>query len=98
MELVQHASVIKELLLTELTRLNFDQTFIPKQASLLDSTAATTFQMSSIGRVWVHAALIYLSVVISGWQPDNVDGRKNVQLVIEMLNTEMSPALLPTMV
>jgi hypothetical protein len=98
MELVQHASVIKEVLLTQLTRFTFDQTTIPKQASLLNLTAAPTYQRSSVGRVWVHAALIYLSVVISGWQPGNVDVRNNVQQVIELLNTTMSPTLLPTMV
>ena len=35
--------------------------------------------------IWAHAAQLYLSVVVSGWQPSNTDVRANVTRIIELL-------------
>ncbi|KAK6364214.1 hypothetical protein LTS17_012385 [Exophiala oligosperma] len=56
-------------------------------------------QTSLITRVWAHAALIYLCLVVSGWQPASVDIRYHVCRSIELLTFHMpSPTLLRTMV
>jgi hypothetical protein len=44
-----------------------------------------------VTRVWAHAALLYLSVVVSGWQPSNAEVRSNVGWIIELLTSEISP-------
>lgn len=48
-------------------------------------------QTTLVTRVWAHAALLYLSVVVSGWQPANAEVRSNVGCVAELLATEMTP-------
>ncbi|KAF2728518.1 hypothetical protein EJ04DRAFT_516524 [Polyplosphaeria fusca] len=37
--------------------------------------------------IWAHAAQLYLTVVISGWQLSNTDIRTNVARIIELLGT-----------
>ena len=56
-------------------------------------------QISVMTRIWAHAALVYLSVVVSGWQPANVEVRHNVGQVIDLLTHQLQPpALLRTVV
>lgn len=56
-------------------------------------------QSPLVTRVWAHAALIYLLVVVSGWQPASTDVRYHVGRIIELLACPASPpALLRTMV
>lgn len=56
-------------------------------------------QSSLVTRVWSHAALAYLHVVVSGWQPASMDVRHHVEKVLELLSCQVStPALLRTMV
>ncbi|KAK5057874.1 hypothetical protein LTR84_011875 [Exophiala bonariae] len=38
-------------------------------------------------RIWAHAAHIYLAVVVSGWQPSNVEIRYSVSKILELLRT-----------
>lgn len=107
-ELVHRATAIKESLEAHLTRLETNLVIIPEEDnSLLDVFAANycqqseTFasQSSLVTRVWAHAALIYLFVVLSGWQPASVDLRYHVGRIIELLTHQISlPALLRTMV
>lgn len=98
-ELVHRATAIKESLLAHLKRLETDPARVPKEnSSLLDVFAPPPSQGSLVSRVWAHAALIYLSIVVSGWQPASVDVRYHVSRVIELLKRQESPALLRTMV
>lgn len=38
-----------------------------------------------ITKVWLHSAMIYLSVVLDGWQPSRLDIRENVNSVLRVL-------------
>jgi hypothetical protein len=107
MELVRRATVIKESLVAHLMRLEVEPAIIPKVgSSLLDVLTADYYQSqtpanqtSLVTRVWAHAALVYLFVVVSGWQPASVDVRYHVGLIVELLTRQISPpALLRTMV
>ncbi|KAK9244391.1 fungal-specific transcription factor domain-containing protein [Lipomyces tetrasporus] len=108
MELVHRATAIKDSLEAHLTRLETDPVIIPKEGtSLLDVFTADYGQQSKtpasqsslVTLVWAHAALVYLFVVVSGWQPASVDVRYHVGRIIELLARQISPpALLRTMV
>lgn len=108
MELVHRATAIKNLLESHLTRLENSAVSIPKEGnSLLDilntdycqHSKTLASQSSLVTRVWAHAALIYLFVVVSGWQPASVDVRCHVGRLFELLTFQISPpALLRTMV
>lgn len=50
----------------------------------VDSSSRQT-TAALVTRVWVHAALLYLSVVVSGWQPANSEVRYHVSRIIELL-------------
>lgn len=114
MDLVSRATSIKDSLETHLELLGTDPVPVSAAGatSLLDMLAADygsshadananapTGQTLLVTRVWAHAALAYLSVVVSGWQPASVEVRHHVGRVVELLACEMSPpALLRTMV
>jgi len=108
MELVHRATAIKESLVAHLTQLETDPPIVPKESSsLLDVFTAENDQQSKtpagqsslVTRVWAHAALVYLFVVVSGWQPASVDVRYHVGRIVELLTHQISPpALLRTMV
>ncbi len=108
MELVHRATAIKDSLEANLTRLETEPVRIPKEgSSLLDVFKADYGQQSNtpasqstlVTRVWAHAAHLYLFVVVSGWQPANVDVRYHVGRIVELLTRQISPpALLRTMV
>ncbi len=107
-ELVHRATAIKNSLEAHLTRLETDPVVAPKKgSSLLDiftadygqQSKSPVSQTSLVTRVWAHAALVYLFVVVSGWQPASVDVRYHVGQIIELLTHQISPsALLRTMV
>ncbi|ORY56612.1 fungal-specific transcription factor domain-containing protein [Pseudomassariella vexata] len=111
MELVRRATAIKDSLEIHLTRLETDPVVLSgagnnKGSSLLDVFTAGSddpgtpaSQRSLVTRVWAHAALVYLFVVVSGWQPASADIRYHVSRIIELLTRQISPpALLRTMV
>ncbi|KAJ9650446.1 hypothetical protein H2198_010256 [Neophaeococcomyces mojaviensis] len=108
MELVHRATAIKNSLETHLIRLETNPVIVSEGGnSLLDVFTAnyrqqsktSASQSSLVTRVWAHAALIYLFVVVSGWQPASVDVRFHVGRTIELLTHQISPpALLRTMV
>ncbi|GAP85629.2 putative Zn2 Cys6 DNA-binding protein [Rosellinia necatrix] len=55
-------------------------------------------QTSTATRVWAHAALLYLCVVVSGWQPASPEVRHHVSRVAELLSDHLAqPSLLRTM-
>ena len=98
-ELVHRATAIKESLVAQLMRLETDPEIVPKEkSSLLGVFTPPLSQDSLVSRVWAHAALIYLSIVVSGWQPASLDMRYHVSQVIELLKLQRLPALLRTMV
>lgn len=113
MDLVRRATAIKASLESHLERLKTQQDQVPFPAgagtgNLLDVFAAarggqytsTPGQTTSlVTRVWAHAALAYLFVVVSGWQPASGDVRHHVGQVLQLLASDVSPpALLRTMV
>ncbi|OAL37962.1 hypothetical protein AYO20_02795 [Fonsecaea nubica] len=48
-------------------------------------------QTALITRIWAHAALAYLSVVLSGWQPSSSDIRHHISRIIELLPIILTP-------
>ncbi|KAK4937993.1 hypothetical protein LTR10_021482 [Elasticomyces elasticus] len=108
MELVQRATIIKNSLEGHLTRLETSSIVTSKEASSLlnvftadycQQSKARTSQIHVVTRVWAHAALLYLFVVVSGWQPASADVRYHVDRMLELLAHQIStPALLRTMV
>lgn len=104
MELVRRATAIKETLVTQLAHLQLANR-VSKPSGVLDLLAPHG-QLSSdradqhclLTHVWAHAAVIYLSVVVSGWQPASTDVRHHVGQVISLLTYRLSPpSLLRTM-
>lgn len=107
MELVRRATIIKDSLISYLAHIEKDSE-ISSDAdnSLLNALMADYFQQSAkassqstfVTRIWAHAALVYLSVVVSGWQPANSDVCYHVDCVIDLLTYEIKPPeLLRTM-
>ena len=108
MEVVRQATSIKGSLETNLKRLE-SGTGRPHAAqsdlrSILEmgsdqKTVASNEQSSVVTRVWAHAALIYLSIVVSGWQPKSDEVRYHVHGVLDLIKNHTSPpSLLRTMV
>ncbi|KIM98595.1 hypothetical protein OIDMADRAFT_147066 [Oidiodendron maius Zn] len=108
MELVRRATAIKASLEAHLRSLETDPVIVPNEgSSLLDVLTTDYWQQSKIPasqsplvtRVWAHAALVYLFVVVSGWQPASVDVRYHIGHIVELLTSQISPPeLLRTMV
>ncbi|KAI0417995.1 fungal-specific transcription factor domain-containing protein [Xylaria grammica] len=101
MELVRRATVIKDSLEAHLAQLHANTEANPREDnnSVLEvlTTKSTVSQRPLITRVWAHAALIYLSVVVSGWQTASTEIRYHVRRVVEVLAEISPPALLRTM-
>lgn len=105
LELARRGMVIKESLVDQLMRLETasEPLALEKNNSsdiltAFDHQPKLSSQTAFITQVWAHAALIYLLVVLSGWQPASPDVRYNVDRVIELLTHSPHPALLRTMV
>ncbi|KIX99397.1 uncharacterized protein Z520_04973 [Fonsecaea multimorphosa CBS 102226] len=112
MELVRRAAPIKDTLAVKLTRLEANLGSVSERTHsnmVLDNLFAPYYQRESpeqvashtvlVTRVWAHAALLYLFVVVSGWQPSSSDVRCHVSQVIDLLTHQLpAPALLRTMV
>ena len=103
MELVHRATAIKDPLLAQLTRLEADPATISKQgSSALDmfapnysqSSESPASQVSLVTRVWAHSAILYLFIVVSGWQPASATVRYRVGRITELLTQQMSPPAL----
>lgn len=104
MELVARASAIKQALLGNLAHLD-TAVNTPRTSGL---NLFTSYHDSLppmpggcaafVTRVWAHAALLYLSVVVSGWQPGSVANRESVIRTLALLEQMPTPELLRTMV
>ncbi|KAF2734070.1 hypothetical protein EJ04DRAFT_251598 [Polyplosphaeria fusca] len=100
MELVRRATPIKDTLVMQLARLESNSGEAGIVGDLLpgyyNQQSGNNIGQSSVTttRIWAHAALLYLIVVVSGWQPANADTRYHVARVIELLSSELSPPAL----
>lgn len=105
MELVARASALQQSLTDNLVLLDAAGN-TSKMASPLDPFSFYNDQIPSIPggtsalvtRIWAHAALLYLSIVVSGWQPGSPSIRENVVRVLQLLDQMPTPALLRTTV
>lgn len=105
-DVVHRATPIKDSLERHLTQLgnNILDPGSRQSSSLLEIfmtgySQPLSAQTVLVTQVWAHATLLYLSVVVSGWQPHSIDVRYHVDKIIELLTSRISPpALLRTMV
>jgi hypothetical protein len=103
-ELVHRATAIKDALEARLAKLETNS--LTDSSSTLDMFIAYYTPQSKlpaskcvlVSRVWAHAALIYLFVVVSGWQPASLNVRYHRGQILELLSQISPPALLRTMV
>lgn len=100
MRLVSQATAIKEALSYHLAQWqNSPMIAVEAGSGLMDFFTADHGQQSNLAnrqshvvtQIWAHAALIYLHVVVSGWQPASVDIRHHVAQVLELLVSKLSP-------
>ncbi|KAK6595731.1 Transcriptional regulatory protein pro1-like protein 2 [Botrytis cinerea] len=87
-ELVQRAAAIKKTLEAQESNL-LDDMFAAEDYTGQARTIAR--QTSLVTRIWAHSTFLYLSVVVSGWQPANPDVRYHVAQVLELLTRHVSP-------
>lgn len=98
MELVQRAETIKDSLRSfhkhppqASTTLSPGIQHIPEVfASGRGSKAQTTVTTC----IWSHAALLYLSIVVSGWQPANSDVQYHVKQILDLSSYHLTPSTL----
>lgn len=102
-ELVRRAVPIEELLKAYLKLLESNQVAVSKESKTVlgiftqTSSQQSTTQGPIVTRVWAHSALLYLFVVVSGWQPSRFGVRYHVHQIIELLKYQISsPTLLRT--
>jgi hypothetical protein len=106
MEMVARASVIKQALLCKLARLEAATNTLASQTGNLGLFTAYNDHLplipggctAFVTGVWAHAALLYLSVVVSGWQPGSAGIRENVVRILALLEQVPKSELLRTMV
>lgn len=104
MEVVVRASTIQQKLLGNLARLdNITDTSQPGWLGLFGVYNDQLPPMPGgcaafVTRVWAHAALLYLTVTVSGWQPASVGIRENVTRIVALLERMPTPELLRTVV
>ncbi|KAF7557726.1 hypothetical protein G7Z17_g416 [Cylindrodendrum hubeiense] len=109
MELVHRATVIKEALEAHLKQLETGAVTINNESSssLLNVLTANLGRQPKLHasqsvlatRVWAHAALLFLSVVVSGWQPASADVRHHVDRIMGLITWQLTPpALMRTVV
>jgi hypothetical protein len=100
MKLAHRATTIKESLIDHLTELENKPT--TEMISSLDNFAPSDLRPSHrslITRIWAHAALLYLFIVTSGWQPASDDVLYHVSRIVELLSYRITPpAMLRTVV
>jgi hypothetical protein len=101
MELVLRATAIKSMLVANLTRVEVAN---PSAISVSADTNNSPWDIFTpcngqesllaaqslvVTRIWAHAAALYLSVVVSGWQPSSSEVRHHVACIIELLAQRM---------
>lgn len=103
MEMVRIAKAIKTSLETQLIGLEANETKGTDKRQMqfnvlmgYDEQQSKTraAQSSLVTKVWAHGALIYLSVVVSGWQPASVEIRHNVEGILKLVESPILPRVL----
>lgn len=99
-QLARRGSMIQQQLDNGLARLNLSQVGQQQQHSpqrprpidvlsqygLYGHKASVLDDCTSITRIWAYAARTYLLVVVSGWQPANIEIRNGVSCTIELFS------------
>ncbi|KAJ0414442.1 fungal-specific transcription factor domain-containing protein [Aspergillus carlsbadensis] len=107
MELVRRASSIKSSLETGLARLDIGPVNSTRGLGVLLSVflgnngrgPVSLCQKTLAIPVWAHAALLYLFIVVSGWQPRNAEVSHHVTKILDILTNGVEPpGLLRTIV
>ena len=107
-EMVNRAKAIKQTLEAHISRLDAGLAFMAGERGFLDDTLAAedyfgqtrriARQSSLVTKIWAHSAFLYISIIVSGWQPANPDVRHHVAQVLELWTHHVSsPALLRSM-
>ncbi|KAL3463443.1 fungal-specific transcription factor domain-containing protein [Aspergillus heterothallicus] len=99
MELVRRASPIKSSLEARLARLATEPETVTRGSGALlsvflrnNSQGQTSVCQKSLATpVWAHAALIYLFVVVSGWQPRSEEVAYHVTEILDILCNRVDP-------
>jgi len=95
MELALRAAGIKSVLVASLTRIEVSPPAVPAETneSVWGIFTPSNGQASAMAdqsllatRIWAHAAILYLSVVVSGWQPSSSEVRHHVACIVELLS------------
>ena len=107
-ELARRGTAIKEVLNAYVQMLENNPMNDPKEVSSLVDVFTENYpqrqhssasQSSLITRVWAHGAILYLSMVVFGWQPASMEVRYHISQVVELLLHQIKPtALLRTMI
>lgn len=109
MELVRRAADIKHALESglaslELTPVDRGQGRNSSLADMfaadcsLDPSATAASDSVLVTRIWAHAALIYLSIMVSGWQPSNATIQCHIASIMQLTSDQkISTSLLRTM-
>jgi hypothetical protein len=104
MEVVRRATVIEAVLKDHLARLDSVPTAqnSTRRTDIFTNdvyplATALSSQTLSISKIWAHSALLYLSIVVSGFQTASVGVQNHVQQIVELISHHMSsPSLLRT--
>jgi len=94
MGLAASASVIKVKIEAEITRIgdtmDVGATDGSPRSSIFnpysDTPSTSAASINMVTRIWAHSALLYLHIVVSGWQPTNVEVRYHVTCIKDMLS------------
>ena len=95
--LVHRATAIKNPLESHLDTLSTTPVTLPaRRHTLLDQTCALSWsnQRLFVTRIWGHAALLYLSLVVSGWQPASAEVHRHVDSILDLLDEQTYPPAL----
>ena len=102
-ELVHYATATKMSLEGRLTRIQCNMAPGPQDienpagifwAGAAEQSKPPARHRCWVTQVWAHAALIYLSTVVSGWQPANAEVRQHIGQSIDVLTHHISSPLM----
>jgi len=93
MSLAARAAVIKAKLEAEISRIENTMDVGAADDSLLfhtyrphsDTPSTSAASINMVTCIWAHAALLYLHIVVSGWQPTNVEVGYHVTCIQDVL-------------
>lgn len=83
-ELVRRSEMISQTLNQGLSRLDGQQDHCGLHSFRYNRSTTTTSSVAAT-KIWVHAARIYLTIIVSGWQPSNPDIRQGVSEALKLL-------------